>query len=81
MEEIDYLKIGDKFKTGNIFQDEKYVVYPFDKYEIEIKLTSDDRFLGITGIRFNKNFLSFKRKEYLPPLFNLDEEYPEENSD
>jgi hypothetical protein len=80
VEEINYLDIDEKFQTGNTFQPDKSVIYPFDKYEIEIKLTPDNKFLGIIGIRFNKNFLSFKRKESLPPLFNLDEEYPEEDS-
>ena len=43
-------------------KDYKMIVYPFGKYEIEVKLSQDDKFIGIMGVRLNKDFLSYKQK-------------------
>jgi len=80
MDQSEMYETSEPAKTG-FTNDNSIIVYPIDKYNIEVKLSPDGRFLGITGISFNKNFLSFKRKENLPPLFDLDAAYPEEDSD
>ena len=40
----------------------KTVVYPFDRYEITVKLTIDNKFVGIEQVALNRDFLSHKQK-------------------
>ncbi len=80
MDQSETFNLGEPIRTG-VEKEGSILVYPVDKYRIEVKLDPEGKFLGITGISFNKDFLSSKRKEYLPPLFNLDEAYPEEPSE
>lgn len=62
LEEIDYFEAGNQCKTGTEMIGTKSIKYPFDKYEIEVKLAADGTFLGITGISINKDFLSYIQK-------------------
>lgn len=39
------------------------IIYPFEKYEILVKLTLDGRFVGIEEIRINKDFRSFRQSK------------------
>lgn len=44
------------------FEDYKIVTYPFDKYQIKIKLTPNNEFIEIIEVQINKDFLSYKQK-------------------
>lgn len=64
----EYEDISSKSKdqgTGshNDLTDYKLVVYPFDKYQITVKLSTGNKFLEITEVRINKKFISFKNKQ------------------
>ena len=43
-------------------EDYKIIIYPFDKYQIKIKLTHTNKFIEIMEIKVNKEFLSYKQK-------------------
>jgi len=43
-------------------RDSRIIVYPIDKYELLVKLSPTNEFLGIEGITINKDFLSYKQK-------------------
>lgn len=40
----------------------KIIIYPFDKYEITIKLSEDNKFIEILEVKVNKDFISYKQK-------------------
>lgn len=72
----------DKFKeegTGNhdVAKGYKTIIYPFDKYQIKIKLTLNNEFIGITEVKINKDFLSYKQKMTLKGYHDVDEFYRE----
>jgi hypothetical protein len=61
--------------------DESILIYPFNQYKIEIKLDSDGRFLGITGITVLTKVLStMQQMQKLRSIgyFDLSKKYPEE---
>ena len=58
--------------------DYKIIIYPFDKYEIKIKLTPSNEFIGIIEIKVNKEFLSHKQKITSKGFHDVDEFYLEE---
>jgi hypothetical protein len=37
------------------------IVYPFEKFEIVVKITTDGKFVGIEEVRINKDFRSFSQ--------------------
>lgn len=61
--EQDYGKSRNK-GTGSQedFEDYKIITYPFDKYQIKVKLTPSNEFIDIVEIKINKEFLSNKQK-------------------
>lgn len=65
--------------TGSHDRPDTYitVLYPFERYEIEVQLTSDGRFLGITEVRVNKSFLSHRQKAATRGFHDVEEFYPE----
>lgn len=40
----------------------KIVVYPFDRYEIKIRLSSSNEFLGIEEVKLNQEFLAHRQR-------------------
>lgn len=68
-----------KQATGSIGEGEDYKIisYPFDRYEIKIKLSSSDKFMGITEVKINKDFLSHKQKMGIKTYLDVDEYYRE----
>jgi len=72
----------DKFKkegTGSheVFENYKTIIYPFDKYQITIKVTPNNEFIGITEVKINKDFLSYKQKIARKGYHDVDEYYRE----
>ena len=55
----------------------KIIVYPFDKYQIKVKLTPANEFVGITEVKINKEFLSHKEKITRQGFHDVDEFYRE----
>jgi hypothetical protein len=51
--------------------------YPFEKYEIIVKLTMDGRFVGIEEVRINKDFRSYKQSIPQKIFRDIDEYKPE----
>ena len=76
--EFDYNNIRKK-GTGShdLFEDYKIIKYPFDKYQIKIKLTPNNEFIGIIEIKINKEFLSHKQKIVSKGYIDVDEFYRE----
>ena len=57
--------------------DYKIISYPFDKYQIKIKLSSSNEFIEIVEVKINKEFLSHKQKIISRGFHDVDEFYPE----
>jgi hypothetical protein len=76
--EFDYNKIK-KEGTGShdFFEDYKIIDYPFDKYQIKIKLAPNNEFIGIIEIKINKDFLSHKQKIISSGYIDVDDLYRE----
>jgi hypothetical protein len=55
----------------------KLEVCPFDKYEVVVRLSPTNEFLGIVEVRINKDFLSFKEKTLPKGYHDVDEFYKE----
>lgn len=66
--EIDEKAYGyDSFTkkaTGNLGKGEEYSIisYIFDMYEIKVKVSPNNEFLGIVEVEVNKDFLSYKQR-------------------
>jgi len=60
--ERDYYEEG--MGTGSHDKPEKYVIisYPFNKYDIKIKVDQDNKFVSIIEVSINKDFQSYKQK-------------------
>ncbi len=76
--DYDYDKLENK-GTGSHeeYDNYKIIIYPFDKYEIKIKLTSDNGFIEIMEVKVNKEFLSYKQKITSKGFHDVDEFYRE----
>lgn len=76
----DYLKLNDSTMATGSHDDiepNKIQVCPFDQYEITVKLTNTNEFIGIIEVKMNKEFLSYKQKIESQGHIDLNEEYPE----
>jgi|WetSurMetagenome_2_1015567.scaffolds.fasta_scaffold733097_2 hypothetical protein len=70
-----YIKDG----TGSHDFDFKFktIIYPFDRFEIEVNLTENNEFIGISAININKEFLSHIKKMQLSEYMDVDQFYRE----
>lgn len=59
--------------TGEHHEYYKTIVYSFDKYEIDVQLGSNDEFIGVTGVKINKDFVAYEKKRM--PLGYHDVDY------
>lgn len=81
--EIDEKTYGyDSFikqATGSLSKGEEYriISYPFDKYEIKVKISSSNEFLGIVEVGVNKDFVSQKQKMSIKGYHDVDQFYVE----
>jgi hypothetical protein len=61
--EYDYDTLKDQGTGSHAKSDDyKIIVYPFERYQIKIKVTPSNEFIGIVEVGFNKDFLSHKQK-------------------
>jgi len=65
--------------TGSISEGEDYniISYPFEKYEIKVKLSPRNEFIEIVEVKVNKDFLSHKQRMGIQTYLNVDEFYRE----
>lgn len=59
------------------FEEYKIINYPFDKYQIKIKLSPANEFIEIVEVKINKEFLSYKQKITSQGFHDVDEFYRE----
>lgn len=43
-------------------ENNKIVIFPFDKYLIKVRLTQANEFIDIIEVKINRDFLSYKQK-------------------
>lgn len=55
----------------------KDIIYPFDKYEIKVRLTPNNEFIGIVEVKINKDFLSYKQRVTSKGFHDVEEFYKE----
>lgn len=76
--DYDYDKLKNQGTGSHDKPDDyKIIVYPFDKYQITIKLAQTNEFIGITEVKINKKFLSHKQKISSQGFHDVDEFYRE----
>ena len=77
-EDFDYFELQ---KNGTGSQDKipesKIIVYSFDKYQIKVRLTLNNEFIGIEEIKVNKEFLTHKQKITPKGYHDVDKLYEE----
>jgi len=74
-QEKDYENLENQ-GTGSHDLEYKIILYDFDKYQVKIKLTSSNEFIGILEIKINKEFLSYKQKITSRGFHDVDKFYP-----
>jgi len=55
----------------------KEVVYPFDQYEIKVRLSPNNEFIAITEVKVKKDFMSYKEKISTKGYHDVEAFYPE----
>jgi len=76
--EYDYNKLKQEGTGGpDMPSDFKTIVYPFNKYQITIRLTQDNRFIEVIEVKINKEFLSHKQKISTSGSIDVRKDYPE----
>lgn len=55
----------------------KSLLYPLGKYIIKVRLTNDNKFVGISEVNVNKDFLDYKQKLMPKGVHDVDEYYRE----
>ena len=68
-----------KLVTGSIGESEEFktISYPYDKYDILVKLSPSNEFLEILEVKVNKDFLSHKQRMGMQSYLDTDEYYRE----
>jgi len=69
--------VADATGSLDVHREYKEVVYPFDRYEITVRLSPDNKFIGISGVKINKDFLSYKQRMISEGFHDVDEFYTE----
>jgi hypothetical protein len=54
----------------------KEVVYPFEQYEVKLRLSPNNEFIAITEIRAKKDFVSYKQKVSPKGFHDVESYYP-----
>ena len=78
MEDFDYKRLKNRGTGGHRTpEDFKEIVYPFHKYEITVKVSLDNEFIGISKVKVNKDFRSYKQRIVSKGFHDVDEFYKE----
>ncbi|MCX6670058.1 MAG: hypothetical protein NTV25_09715 [Methanothrix sp.] len=76
MDQSEAFEQGGSLSTGMDFGSKSLKeIHPFGKYEVEIELTANRRFIGITSISLNKKFLSLEQDLNSIGYIDLDKYY------
>ncbi|MGC1119621.1 MAG: hypothetical protein WBA22_00885 [Candidatus Methanofastidiosia archaeon] len=59
------------------FDDYRIIVYPFGRYQIKVKVTPANEFIGIVEVGANRDFLSYKQRIASSGGHDVDEFYSE----
>jgi hypothetical protein len=69
----------DTDSTGNHdFDETKFFNYKLGKYEIIVEVTLDNKFIGITGVKVNKDFRYYLQKIASTEVLDVEEYYKDE---
>jgi hypothetical protein len=63
--------------TGSGGEDYRIISYPFDKYEIKVRLSPRNEFVGIVEVKVNKDFLSHQQRIGIQTHLDVDKYYRE----
>jgi len=65
--------------TGADLEEKRYklVAVPYENFEIVVRLSEDNRFLGVAELRIKKDFLSPEQRVANTGVFDVDEFYRE----
>ena len=74
-EDYEELKEEGTGSQGEL-TDYKIIIFPFDKYEIKIKLKPDNEFIEVIEVKINKEFLSHKKKITHADFHDVEKFYP-----
>ncbi len=77
MDQSELFELDEQTKTGER-DEEAILVYPFDKYKIEVKVDLKGKFLGITGVRIKTDFIPLMQKLNQTGYLDLSKVYPED---
>lgn len=59
------------------FDNYKIITYPVGKYEIKVKLSLTNEFIGVVEVKVNQSFLSYKEKVTPKGYHDVEEFYRE----
>lgn len=54
----DDISFTGSIASGNF----KVIIFPFNQYELKIKLTAENKFVEVLEVKINKDFLSHQQK-------------------
>ncbi len=78
MSDENLMDQGKNIGTGSaLAEGYRTISYPFEKYEIIVRLTLDGRFVGIEEIRINKDFRSYAQSKPQKIFRDIDRYKPE----
>ena len=55
--------------------DYKYIVYKLDRYDIKVKLTPDNRFVGVEEVKVSRDFMTNKEKSFINKYHDVTDYY------
>lgn len=61
-------------RTGEHLEHYKTIMFPFDRYEINVQIGSNNEFIGVVGVKLNKDFAEYE-KDRTPAGFHDIEEF------
>ncbi|MDY0129150.1 MAG: hypothetical protein RBR63_03040 [Methanosarcina vacuolata] len=64
-------------RTGEHLERYKTIMFPFDRYEINVQLGSNNEFIGVVGVKLNKDFVDYEKKRMPLGYHDVDEFYKE----
>lgn len=65
-------------QTGSIGDNNTYTInYPFEKYILKIRLSSENKFIGIEEILINKEFITYVQQNRSKGYHDIEQFYSE----
>jgi hypothetical protein len=77
---IEKYSSEELIETGSTGEQEKSketytIIYPFGKYEVTIRLSSSNEFLGVEEVKINKSFIDYQRLATTGDFHDVEEFY------